>query len=61
MKGREIIIKMYTYDQLLNKIEISRQKLTNIALSKGFTHTEAIIMSQELDQLLNQYQKMYCK
>ncbi|QKY68892.1 aspartyl-phosphate phosphatase Spo0E family protein [Lentibacillus sp. CBA3610] len=49
---------MCATDKLLERIEFLRNKMTDIALKKGFTSTEAITTSQELDKLLNLYESM---
>ncbi|MFB1051592.1 Spo0E family sporulation regulatory protein-aspartic acid phosphatase [Paraliobacillus sp. JSM ZJ581] len=41
---------------LLSQIELIREQMVEIALIKGFTSKESIILSQELDFLLNQYE-----
>lgn len=43
-------------DKLLDQIELLRNKMTSVALEKGFTSTESITISQELDRLLNIYE-----
>lgn len=47
---------MYNSNSILIKIEYLRNKMVEAALSKGFTSTESISLSQELDQLLNYYE-----
>lgn len=47
---------MYNSNSILIKIEYLRTKMAETALSKGFTSTESISLSQELDQLLNYYE-----
>ncbi|WP_342028046.1 aspartyl-phosphate phosphatase Spo0E family protein [Lentibacillus halodurans] len=42
----------------MERIEFLRNKMTNIAIDKGFTSSEAITTSQELDKLLNLYESM---
>ncbi|WP_110943523.1 aspartyl-phosphate phosphatase Spo0E family protein [Virgibacillus senegalensis] len=42
---------------LLEKIEYLRNKMAKVALRKGFTSNESISLSQELDHLLNTYEK----
>ncbi|WP_090083927.1 aspartyl-phosphate phosphatase Spo0E family protein [Lentibacillus persicus] len=49
---------MCAVDKLLGRIEFLRNKMTKIALEKGFTSKEAITTSQELDNLLNLYESM---
>lgn len=49
---------MSNSQNILRKIELLRKKLTDIALSKGFTSAESLSLSQELDQLLNFYERI---
>lgn len=49
---------MCAADKLLERIEFLRNKMTDIAMEKGFTSPEAITTSQELDKLLNLYESM---
>ncbi|MCT2534340.1 aspartyl-phosphate phosphatase Spo0E family protein [Aquibacillus koreensis] len=42
-------------NNLLEKIELLRKRMTEVALKKGFTSDESIFLSQELDRLLNLY------
>ncbi|WP_010172662.1 aspartyl-phosphate phosphatase Spo0E family protein [Bacillus coahuilensis] len=44
---------------LLDKIESKRKELLSIAAEQGLTSLAAIEVSQELDQLLNEYNKLY--
>lgn len=44
--------------KLLQRIEFLRNKMTEVALEKGFSHTESVAISQELDRLLNLYENM---
>lgn len=46
---------MSKIDNLLDRIEFLRNKMTEVAFKKGFTSKESIIISQELDKLLNLY------
>ncbi|TMN23425.1 aspartyl-phosphate phosphatase Spo0E family protein [Lentibacillus cibarius] len=46
---------MYATDNLLQHIEYLRNKMMVVATEKGFTSDEAILLSQELDKLLNIY------
>ncbi|WP_188454565.1 aspartyl-phosphate phosphatase Spo0E family protein [Virgibacillus oceani] len=46
---------MCATEKLLERIEFLRNKMTEIALDKGFTSAESINISQELDRLLNLY------
>lgn len=43
---------------LLIEIEQLRQKLVNIVRISGFTSEESIIISQELDILLNEFEEI---
>ncbi|WP_243291711.1 aspartyl-phosphate phosphatase Spo0E family protein [Bacillus sp. FJAT-47783] len=40
------------------EISLKRKKLMEVANLKGFTNSETVMISQELDHLLNEYQKM---
>lgn len=40
------------------EISLKRKKLIEVANLKGFTNSETVMISQELDHLLNEYQKM---
>jgi len=42
-------------EELLKRIEFLRNKMTEVAFTKGFTSKDSIIISQELDKLLNLY------
>ncbi|MDL4842167.1 aspartyl-phosphate phosphatase Spo0E family protein [Aquibacillus rhizosphaerae] len=46
---------------LLKKIELLRNRMTHVALDKGFTSTESVLLSQELDKLLNLYEEYKMK
>ncbi|RKQ37329.1 aspartyl-phosphate phosphatase Spo0E family protein [Oceanobacillus halophilus] len=48
---------MNSSHNLLIKIEYLRKKMTKVALSKGYTDLESVAISQELDRLLNLYEK----
>ncbi|UOQ48024.1 aspartyl-phosphate phosphatase Spo0E family protein [Gracilibacillus caseinilyticus] len=41
---------------LVSKIEKLRKEMTDVALKKGITSKESIHISQELDELLNDYE-----
>ncbi|MEW9677494.1 aspartyl-phosphate phosphatase Spo0E family protein [Lentibacillus sp. L22] len=45
-------------NKILKDIELLRKEMTRVAMHKGLTSIEAITISQELDQLLNLYEKM---
>lgn len=46
---------MNTKNNLLERIEFLRNEMTKVAFKKGFTSQESVIISQELDRLLNLY------
>lgn len=46
-----------TSTQLINKIEELRREMTDVALKKGINSAESISLSQELDELLNEFEK----
>ncbi|ASK64446.1 Spo0E family sporulation regulatory protein-aspartic acid phosphatase [Virgibacillus phasianinus] len=46
---------MRKIDMLLERIEFLRNEMAKVAFKKGFTSKESIIISQELDKLLNLY------
>lgn len=48
---------MYDTDKLLEEIEKIRIQMSSIAMKQGITSLESIAMSQELDRLLNIYEK----
>jgi stage 0 sporulation regulatory protein len=48
-------------DELLALIEKKRAELISVALTNGLSSNAAIRYSQELDHLLNQYNKIYIK
>lgn len=43
---------------MLLEISIKRKRMIDCALRKGFTSVETIQYSQELDALLNEYQRL---
>nr|WP_205317693.1 aspartyl-phosphate phosphatase Spo0E family protein [Oceanobacillus zhaokaii] len=49
---------MYMNEDLQKRIEYLRKKMMQIAENKGLTDTESVKVSQELDILLNHYEKM---
>lgn len=49
---------MYTLETILNRIEFLRNKMTEVAMNKGFTNSESVYISQELDKLLNLYDEV---
>ncbi|MBR3120030.1 aspartyl-phosphate phosphatase Spo0E family protein [Oceanobacillus profundus] len=49
---------MESTENILSRIEFLRKKMTDVALKKGFTDNESVYISQELDRLLNLYEKV---
>jgi stage 0 sporulation regulatory protein len=49
---------MHDTDKLLKQIEMLREQMSSVALAKGITSLESIALSQELDRLLNIYEKV---
>lgn len=45
-------------NNVLDRIEFLRNEMTKVALKKGFTSKESIVISQELDKLLNLYDQV---
>lgn len=45
-------------EQILKEIEELREQMIHVALRKGFQNNESIAISQKLDQLLNEYEKI---
>ncbi|MFJ8066517.1 aspartyl-phosphate phosphatase Spo0E family protein [Psychrobacillus sp. NPDC096426] len=41
---------------LLKKVELTREKMIQVALEKGVSDKETIELSKELDRLLNEYE-----
>jgi hypothetical protein len=48
-------------EQLITLIEKKREELIQIASQNGLNSTIAIHYSQELDELLNEYNRVYIK
>lgn len=46
--------------RLEEKIKEKRKHMIYMGMSKGFTHIEVVKCSQELDRLINVYQKECC-
>lgn len=46
---------------LVTEIEKKRAELIQVAITNGLTSSVAIRYSQELDQLLNEYHRVYIK
>ncbi|RDW17987.1 aspartyl-phosphate phosphatase Spo0E family protein [Oceanobacillus chungangensis] len=49
---------MDMHEYLQKRIEYLRRKMMQIATHKGLTDTESVKISQELDIVLNHYEKM---
>ncbi|EIT85730.1 Sporulation stage 0, Spo0E-like regulatory phosphatase [Fictibacillus macauensis ZFHKF-1] len=49
-----------TNKQLLESIGMKKEELIKIAFLRGFTSWETVQCSQELDELLNDYQRQVC-
>ncbi|WP_085992535.1 aspartyl-phosphate phosphatase Spo0E family protein [Oceanobacillus senegalensis] len=49
---------MTASENLLIKIELVRKKMTKVALEKGYSDSESVAISQELDRLLNLYDSL---
>lgn len=52
---------VYETEDLLKEIEVLRDKMVKTTLEKGFTCEESIMISQELDHLINCYHKTHIK
>ena len=50
--------KVASIKDLENEINILRNRMIDTVMSKGITHPDSIICSQELDVLLNKHQKI---
>jgi len=53
--------KVLSLEELEYQIDTLRTHMINVGILKGLTHPETIKLSQELDILLNQYQKVASK
>lgn len=53
---------MYEYsnnhDEMIEEIKVKRELMINSAYTQGFTSEMTIKYSQELDELINEYQKV---
>lgn len=56
-KSRMEVSRLNVAD-LLNRIESLRRSMIEVAIDKGFSSSESIEISRELDSLLNQYEKV---
>jgi len=45
-------------EKLLKRIEVLRKRLNKFASNRSLVDSEVVEVSQQLDQLLNQYQKV---
>ncbi|WP_243385446.1 aspartyl-phosphate phosphatase Spo0E family protein [Bacillus kexueae] len=52
------MVDNHVLEQLDEEISLKRKELVEMARLKGFTSVETITISQELDSLLNDYQKL---
>lgn len=57
MYGGSIVKRSLTSKALLVLIDLKRKDMYQKAQNYGFTHPIVVSCSQELDQLLNKYQK----
>lgn len=48
--------KLINLNRLTQQIEVLREQMAEVAFEKGFTSSESIAKSQELDKLLNLYE-----
>lgn len=48
--------KLINLNKLTRQIEVLREQMAEVAFEKGFTSSESIAKSQELDKLLNLYE-----
>lgn len=55
---KEVLLILCETDKLLKEIEKLRNKMSSVALTQGITSLESIALSQELDRLLNIYEKV---
>lgn len=57
-------IKLKTADDVVNielQIKIKREEMIAVARKTGFTSEETLQISQELDKLINEYQRFFLK
>lgn len=54
-KGRWYVSSMCPEKVMLHKIEELRSQLVTLVAEKGYTNRETVNVSQQLDQLLNEY------
>ncbi|KYG31357.1 aspartyl-phosphate phosphatase Spo0E family protein [Priestia endophytica] len=60
MAREDKMLQMYSNgkaEALLGEILHKRQEMCKLAEQKGYTHKDTIVCSQELDELLNRYQR----
>lgn len=58
--GGSLVKSIVQEKQLRIQIDLKRKIMYKMANDYGFTHPYVVSCSQELDQLLNQYQKKVC-
>lgn len=46
-------------EKMLEEIKVKREIMIDCANKKGFTNDETIRVSQELDELINEYQRIF--
>jgi stage 0 sporulation regulatory protein len=58
--GRGIIVyeNSNNHDEMIKEIKVKRELMINSAYTQGFTSEMTIKYSQELDELINEYQKV---
>jgi len=54
----DILGGIHVEKKLLKRIEVLRKRLNKFALNRSLVDSEVVEVSQQLDQLLNQYQKI---
>jgi len=56
--GNDISGGIHVEEKLLKRIEVLRKRLNKFASNRSLVDSEVVEVSQQLDQLLNQYQKV---
>jgi hypothetical protein len=46
---------------LLNRISVMKEELIDVATKTGFTSTQTVICSQQLDEFLNEHMKIFSR
>ena len=44
---------------LLNRIAVMKEELVGVATKTGFTSTQTVVCSQQLDEFLNEHMKIF--